>query len=127
MYNKIVAGKPGKRASLDAVKMQRLTEIGFQFRPRGSYTAWEDQMTALWKYRQEHGHCRIPVIHPTLGSFVKLVRRDYKNYLQGKPSSMTAEREAALNAVGFTFEGGKTPQRAEGPIKTWDERLEELL
>ncbi|KAL3760934.1 hypothetical protein ACHAWU_009613 [Discostella pseudostelligera] len=127
MYNKLVNGKPGKRASLDAVKMQRLTDIGFVFRPRGSYTSWEDQMTALWQFRHENGHCRVPVNHPTLGSFVKLVRRDYKNWTLGKASSMTPEREAALKGVGFTFEGGKTPQRTDGPIKSWDERLEELI
>ncbi len=126
MYSKLVSGTPGKRASLDAVKMQRLTEIGFAFRPRGSYTSWEDQMTSLWQFRQENGHCRVPVNHPKLGSFVKLVRRDYKNWTMGKPSSMTFEREMALKEVGFTFEGGKTPQRNEGPIKTWEERLEEL-
>jgi hypothetical protein len=127
MYNKLVAGKPGKRASLDAVKMQRLTELGFAFRPRGSYAAWDDQMKGLWDFKASNGHCRVPVNHPTLGSFVKLVRRDYKNWQQGKPSSMTPEREAALKEVGFTFEGGKTPQRADVPIKTWDERLDELL
>lgn len=127
MYNKLVAGKPGKRAVLDAVKMQRLTELGFQFRPRGSYTAWDDQMKALWKFREENGHCRVPVNHQELGSFVKLARRDYKNWTQGKATSMTPEREAALKEVGFIFEGGKTPQRAPVPIKRWEERLEELL
>jgi hypothetical protein len=127
MYNKLVAGKPGKRASLDAVKMHRLTELGFQFRPRGSYTAWDDKMKLVWEFKNANGHCRIPVHHPTLGSFVKLVRRDYKNWSHGKPSSMTPEREAALKEVGFAFEGGKTPQRADAPIKSWDERLEELL
>ncbi len=127
MYNKLVAGKPGKRASLDAVKMQRLTELGFAFRPRGSYASWDDQIKGVWEFKKANGHCRIPVNHPTLGSFVKLVRRDYKNWSQGKPSSMTPEREEALKEVGFAFEGGKTPQRADAPIKSWDERLEELL
>jgi hypothetical protein len=107
--------------------MQRLTELGFAFRPRGSYAAWDDQMKGLWDFKATNGHCRVPVNHPALGSFVKLVRRDYKNWQQGKPSSMTPEREAALKEVGFTFEGGKTPQRADVPIKTWDERLDELL
>lgn len=127
MYNKLVAGKPGKRAVLDAVKMQRLTELGFQFRPRGSYMAWDDQIKGLWKFREENGHCRIPVNHPELGSFVKLARRDFKNWMQGKSSSMTPEREAALKEVGFIFEGGKTPQRAQTPKKSWEERLEQLL
>mmetsp|Transcript_33806 Transcript_33806/g.73100 ORF Transcript_33806/g.73100 Transcript_33806/m.73100 type:complete len:1083 (+) Transcript_33806:113-3361(+) len=127
MYNKLIGGKPGKRACLDAIKMQRLTELGFQFRPRGSYAAWDNQMKGLWKFLEENGHCRIPVNHPTLGSFVKLARRDYKNWTQGKPSSMTPERLASLKEVGFIFEGGKSPQRAPGPTKSWDERLQDLL
>mmetsp|Transcript_40343 Transcript_40343/g.66070 ORF Transcript_40343/g.66070 Transcript_40343/m.66070 type:complete len:532 (-) Transcript_40343:140-1735(-) len=127
MYNKLISGKPGKRACLDAIKMQRLTELGFQFRPRGSYASWNDQMKGLWKFLEENGHCRIPVNHVELGSFVKLARRDYKNWTQGKPSSMTPERLAALKEVGFIFEGGKSPQRAAGPNKSWDERLEELM
>ena len=127
MYNKLIEGKPGKRAVLDASKMQRLTELGFQFRPRGSYTSWEDQMKGLWAFRNEAGHCRVPVNHPTLGAFVKLARRDYKHWTQGKPSSMTPEREAQLKEVGFIFEGGKTPQRSQLPKKTWEERLQELV
>ena len=127
MYNKLVAGKPGKRVSLDAHNMQRLTELGFAFRPRGNYSSWDDQLKGLWDFKAANGHCRIPVNHPTLGSFVKLVRRDYKNWSQGKSSSMTPEREAALIDVGFVFEGGKTPQRADIPIKSWEERLEELM
>ena len=89
--------------------------------------SWDENLKGLWKFREENGHCRIPVNHDVLGSFVKLARRDYKNWIQGKPSSMTPEREAALKEVGFIFEGGKSPQRAAGPVKTWNERLEELL
>lgn len=127
MYNKLIQGKPGKRAVLDASKMQRLTEIGFQFRPRGGYQTWEEQMEKLQKFKDENGHCRVPVSHTDLGSFVKLARREYKLKQQGKKSSMTLDRERELRELGFVFEGGKTPQRSEGGNKTWDERFEELL
>ena len=127
MYKNLTSGKAGRRVSLDAQKMQRLTELGFAFRPRGDYASWDDQLKAVWDYKAVNGHCRIPVNHPTLGSFVKLVRRDYKNWINGKSSSMTPEREAALKEVGFVFEGGKTPQRAETAPRSWEERLEELI
>jgi hypothetical protein len=127
MYNKLIQGKPGKRAVLDAVKMQRLTELGFAFRPRGSYLTWEDQMEKLTKFKNENGHCKVPVNDEVLGSFVKLARREYKLKQQGKKSSMTEDRERDLRNLGFVFEGGKTPQRSEGGNKTWDERFEELL
>ena len=127
MYNKLIQGKPGKRAVLDAAKMQRLTEIGFQFRPRGSYIPWDDHMEKLRKFREENGHCRVPVNDPVLGNFVKLARREYKIKQQGNKSSMTLDRERELRELGFVFEGGKTPQRREGANKSWEERFEELL
>ena len=45
-----VLGVGGKRACLDAIKMQHLTKLGFQFRPRGSYALWNDQMKGPWKF-----------------------------------------------------------------------------
>jgi sugar phosphate isomerase/epimerase len=127
MYNKLIQGKPGKRAALDAVKMQRLTELGFAFRPRGSYLTWEDQMEKLSRFKNQHGHCKVPVSDEELGNFVKLARREYKLKHQGKKSSMTEDRERDLRNLGFVFEGGKTPQRSEPGRKTWEERFEELL
>eukprot|EP00804_Cyclotella_cryptica_P005021 CCRYP_020359-RA/>CCRYP_020359-RA protein AED:0.10 eAED:0.10 QI:236/1/1/1/0.85/0.75/8/252/634 len=127
MYNKLISGKPGKRAVLDAIKMQRLTELGFQFRPRGSYESWDDQIEKLRRFKEEHGHCRVPVSHPILGNFVKLARREYKLKQQGNKSSMTADRERDLREIGFVFEGGKTPQRREAMNKSWEERFQELL
>lgn len=127
MYTKLIQGKPGKRAVLDAVKMQRLTEIGFAFRPRGDYLTWDDQIERLQKFKDENGHCKVPVNHPVLGGFVKLARREYKLKQQGKKSSMTEARENELLELGFVFEGGKTPKRSEGGNKSWDERFEELL
>eukprot|EP00984_Skeletonema_dohrnii_P001402 scaffold447_cov112-Skeletonema_dohrnii-CCMP3373.AAC.3 len=127
MYGKLISGKPGKRSFLDASKMQRLTDLGFQFRPRGSYYSWEEQMVELKKYKEETGDCKIPVNHERLGSFVKLVRRDYKKYVQGKKCGMTAAREAELQALGFVFEGGKTPERKVTQPKSWEERYQDLI
>ncbi|KAL7499616.1 hypothetical protein ACHAWT_007540, partial [Skeletonema menzelii] len=127
MYGKLISGKPGKRSFLDASKMQRLTELGFQFRPRGSYYSWEEQMVEVRKYREENGDCKIPVNHERLGSFVKLVRREHKKFSQGKKSGMTAAKEAELKALGFVFEGGKTPERRVTQPKTWEERYQDLI
>ena len=127
MYGKLVSGKPGKRSFLDASKMQRLTELGFQFRPRGSYFSWEENIAELKKFVEENGDCKVPVNHERLGSFVKMVRREHKNYLQGKKSGMTAVKEAELQALGFVFEGGKTPLRRVAQPKSWEERYQDLM
>jgi hypothetical protein len=85
MYNKLIQGKPGKRANLDALKMQRLTEIGFQFRPRGGYLTWEEQMEKLQKFKEENGTLeliyhdsisRTEIIHNSLFiSFVQAIAK----------------------------------------------------
>ena len=127
MYGKLISGKPGKRSFLDASKMQRLTDVGFQFRPRGSYYSWEEQMAELKNYKEVNGDCKVPVNHERLGSFVKLVRRDYKKYVQGKKCGMSAAKEAELQELGFVFEGGKTPERKVTHPKSWEERYEDLM
>jgi hypothetical protein len=126
LYNKLITGKPG-RVCLDAVKMQRLTEIGFQFRPRGKYMTWDDQMQILRKFRDEHNHCRVPVNHPELGNFVKLVRRENKKKLSGEKTSLTDARKEELEGLGFVFEAGKVPQRIVTKPLSWEERFNELI
>lgn len=86
-----------------------------------------DQIEKLHKFKEEKGHCKVPVSHPVLGSFVKTVRREYKLKTLGQKSSMTMDRERDLREIGFVFEGGKTPQRKEATRKSWDERFEELV
>jgi len=107
MYNELISGKPGKSAFLDVIKMQRLTELGFKFRPRGSYTTRDDQIKSYWKLFERKGLCRIPLNHPSLGIFVKLAQKDYWAWTQGRPSSMTPKRLAALKEGGFISEWDK--------------------
>jgi hypothetical protein len=65
--------------------MQRLVDVGFAFKPKRSYasTTWETRLKQVRDFQLEHGHghAKIPVNHPTLGSWVHSQRREYKNYL----------------------------------------------
>jgi len=47
--------------------------------------------------------------------------------VQGKKCGMTAAREAELQALGFVFEGGKTPERKVTQPKSWEERYQDLM
>jgi len=126
-WNRLSQGKTGKRrVFLDAMKIHRLTQLGFQFCPKGSYVTWEDRIKELKEFRDLNGHCRVPIGHTSLGDWVSKTRRDYKLWKQGEKSSMTPERERELMELGFVFEAGKTPERREGRIKSWEERFEDL-
>ena len=84
-------------------------------------------MAELRKFKEENGHCKVPVNHERLGSFTKLVRREYKKYQNGTKCAMNAQKVEELEELGFVFEGGKTPERKVTTPKTWEERYADLV
>merc|ERR1712050_200330 len=82
--------------------------------------AWTRHMTDLRAFRNETGHCHVPLNHmryPKLGLWVKEQRRHYTLLKQGRQSHMTLERVTELNKVGFCWDTHEA---------TWLERLREL-
>ena len=58
----------------------------------------------LIAFKQQHGHCNVPQRYEQnkpIGQWVKTPRTNCKSLRQGKPSLMTAERQAALEKIGF--------------------------
>jgi hypothetical protein len=122
--------KNGQSNRMTAVKMQKLTELGFQFAKRPSYKSWDERLEQLKNFHAKHGHVRIPVSDVELGEFVSRMRQEYNKFQDGKKSSLNDERIQALADLGFLFCAGKRPQTnttARRKKKTWDERLEELV
>jgi len=83
---------------LPAERKRRLDLIGFIWKWRDY--AWERGFTALLKFRQREGHCRVPANYREgkyrLGFWVSTQRRN-KN-------EMLAERRRRLNKIGFVWE-----------------------
>lgn len=122
--------KNGQSTRMTAIKMQKLTELGFQFSKRPSYKSWDERLEQLKKFHAEHGHVRIPVSDVELGEFVSRMRQEYNKFQDGRKSSLNEERIQALADLGFLFCAGKRPQsnKAERQKKkTWDERFDELV
>jgi hypothetical protein len=81
---------------------------------------WNTKFKELCQYREEHGNCLVPHnYNPNmlLARWVKRQRYQYKLHKEGKSSTMTEERIAALSAVGFVWD-------SQG--SAWEERLVEL-
>eukprot|EP00581_Thalassiosira_minuscula_P007900 CAMPEP_0183712704 /NCGR_PEP_ID=MMETSP0737-20130205/7773_1 /TAXON_ID=385413 /ORGANISM="Thalassiosira miniscula, Strain CCMP1093" /LENGTH=857 /DNA_ID=CAMNT_0025941373 /DNA_START=59 /DNA_END=2629 /DNA_ORIENTATION=- len=116
--------KQGKESTLTAQHLQRLTEIGFDFCPRGDNTPWEVRIQHLRDFVAEHGHCK-PGRDNSLGKFVSNIRTFYRERENGKKNCLTDERVNDLIEIGFVFKAGKTPVVTEK--KTWEERFEDLL
>jgi Helicase associated domain len=81
---------------------------------------WTVKFHELCQYRQRHGNCLVPHNYKPnmlLARWVKRQRYQYKLFKEGKASTMTEERAAALKAIGFVWDSQET---------AWEERLMEL-
>jgi hypothetical protein len=81
---------------------------------------WDVRFKELVEYKKVHGDCCIPNNwkdnHP-LAQWVKRQRYQYQKLKHGKPSTLTKDRQEALDELGFVWDVHGT---------TWDERLADL-
>ena len=81
--------------------------------------SWNERFEELKRYKETNGHCDVPQIFDTgLGTWVSAQRSQFKRYIVGKTSSMTHQRKAALDKLGFSWSLRKR--------FSWDERFAEL-
>eukprot|EP00934_Nitzschia_sp_Nitz4_P007519 Nitzschia sp. Nitz4//scaffold110_size71422//3123//4097//NITZ4_005862-RA/size71422-processed-gene-0.67-mRNA-1//-1//CDS//3329533053//7509//frame0 len=81
---------------------------------------WQERYEELVQYKERFGHCCVPsqwVESPPLAQWVKRQRYQLKLRNEGQHSTMSTEREAALNGLGFVWD----PHTA-----FWNERFSEL-
>ena len=72
---------------------------------------WCDQFRQLCEFKAQFGNCLVPrqyAANPKLGKWVHTQRYNYRLHQEGDPSSMTAERIRALDAVAFHWGTSKT-------------------
>jgi hypothetical protein len=109
----------GKPSSITHERIRCLERIGFAWNAQEA--AWARQIQDLTRFRQENGHCHVPLNHkdyPRLGLWVKEQRRHYSLMRQGKKSHMNEERVEALTKVGFCWDTHEA---------IWMERFRELV
>ncbi len=124
-YQKV---QEGLTSRLTLQKVQQLTDLGFVFRQVAKSFSWEQRIDQLKKYRQKHGHTRVPKSDPQLGVFVNRQRYEYSKYKSNRPSTMTEERLRDLQALDFVFVAGKKMDHVDfRNKKSWEQRFEELL
>jgi hypothetical protein len=82
---------------------------------------WNQRYQDLVEFRNTQGHCLVPLKYPEQPSLAHWIQRQrYQHRLKndGKHSSMTDEREAALEDLGFIWDSHGA---------TWEERWNELV
>ncbi|WP_257616739.1 helicase associated domain-containing protein, partial [Chlamydia suis] len=101
-----------KKGKLAEDRVARLEELGFVWRVLEE--AWEENFLELQRFREEHGHCKVPASYPQnpqLASWVSTQRADFK---EGKLAEDKIARLAELGFVWRVFE------------EAWEENFLEL-
>jgi len=120
------------KGKLDPERIKRLDSIGFSWNP---YTEdWESGFSALQKFKNREGHCRVPLTHIekdfTLGNWVSK-QREFK-----KSGRLHPDRINRLESLGFIWDaqidaweiGFSTLQKfknREGHCRTPQKHIEE--
>jgi superfamily II DNA or RNA helicase len=93
-----VQSQRSKKDSLTLDRVKRLNSIGFIWDPAAKQ--WEQNFTALQKFRKCEGHCRVPYSHQVdrlkLGQWV-CVQRSRKD-------GLTTDRLKRLDTLGFSWD-----------------------
>jgi len=90
---------------MTAERQAALEKIGFEW-SLDQGILWQTRYDELVAFKQQHDHCNVPQNcehNKPLGRWVANQRALYKLLSQGKPSQMTAERQAALEKIGFEW------------------------
>lgn len=84
-------------------RIDKLNEIGFQWRLRPERVPWDQRFRDLVAFKEENGHCRVPLTVPDLGKWAKYTRDQYVLFMRGqyKKAKITKEKVDRLTAIGF--------------------------
>jgi hypothetical protein len=113
-YQYQLKSKENKHSTLTDERQEALETLGFIWDSRG--IAWEEKYAELCTFSELHGHCTIAHYFPKtspLAIWVKCQRRQFKLFGDNRRSSITPERVARLNRLGFDW----SPQRKLGKNK----------
>ena len=97
--------RDGKPSTMTEERAKALEEIDFVWDSQAA--AWGERLSELRHYRCRFLHCNVPSNYnenPQLATWVKCQRRQYKLFMEGKPSNMTPQRIRELGKLGFEWE-----------------------
>lgn len=104
---------------------------------------WEERFHELAAFQHEHGHCRVPKRYQRnkrLANWVSKQRQEHRKFCNGLKASITSERIAALDQIGFCWNAtaqesssldgavvnGTDDHVVVGVVDEWDQRFQSL-
>ncbi len=95
----------GLQSTLTDEREQLLVDVGFVWNSHGA--TWQEHFESYERFVMVHGaDCGVPLDYspdPSLNTWCKHQRRQYKFAKAGLPSTITPGRIAKLNSVGFSW------------------------
>ena len=88
----------GIKTSMTDEKLQALANMDFQWgynKKEEEHKIWNQQFEELQKFKEEHGHCRVPTRTPKLGYWVSDQKR------AATRASNSKERVTKLRNIGL--------------------------
>jgi Helicase associated domain len=97
----------GLKTAMTDEKLQHLANLDFEWRAPNARNigAWDRNVAQLLKFKEQHGHLRVPQKTPTLGPFVNEQRQMYVHHHRGEThrghNRIHPERLAQLKKIGL--------------------------
>ena len=114
-YKRLKLGQP---TTMTAERIIKLTEAGFIFPKKREYDSFERKFKMLSEFQKEHGHLRVKHTVPIIGQWLSRQRYEYRKFMEGKESTLTADNIQQLNELGMIWE---TPRgRMKLTVRTKD-------
>ena len=105
---------PRPRFMMTDEEAQRLTDLGMIWDLHEGKMTFDDYFEMLLEYRAREGHVKVPQADGDLGGWVHRMRGLYRLKTAGVPTkqrTLTDERIAQLESIGFVWKTKKTPDR----------------
>jgi hypothetical protein len=113
--------------SLQAQRLAKLTELGFNFTLKKPYPTWEERVEQYREYKTKHGKEPVKYSGDGLGNWVTLQRQRYRQLKKGEPSRLKQEKADQLTREGFTWDTGIKIAKFVHPRRSWDESYADLI
>ena len=89
---------------MTAERIREFESVGFDWETYRDL--WSKRFEQLSEFKVQFGHCLVPhkySANPKLGVWVSTQRSNYRFYMEGKPSPMTADRILDLESLEFEW------------------------
>jgi len=114
----------GKESFLDISRMQKLTDLGFNFRMAEPYRTWDKRLEEIRLFKEENGHVKPPK-ESSLYNWIAWQRLKYKIRKEGKNIRMTDEQFQQLEDLGIAIKP-KAGKDGRTEPKPWEYQFKQL-